>query len=95
MHMARKRGVSRMRVEYKSEFKSYVVHDLSDHEVYYLGVMNTPEWVISGVAVLSLVEPETEVEGVGFFYAPGVFYLDIKSSIPIEHRRYINEQQSE
>ena len=87
MAMARKQGVMRMRIEYKPDQDSYVVHDLSDNAVYYLSVEHVPEWARDSMALLSLVDPESTVDGVGFFYAPGVFYIDIKSAIPEEHRR--------
>ena len=84
----------RMRIEYKPESGSYIVHDLSDNEVYYLSSEDVPEWAKTSMALLSMVEPETEVEGVGFFYAQGVFYLDIKTPIPQCNRRPMNAKQS-
>ena len=84
----------RMRIEYKPESSSYLVHDLSDNEVYYLSSEDVPEWAKTNMALLSMVEPETEIDGVGFFYTQGVFYLDIKTSIPQCNRRPMNAKQS-
>ena len=92
--MARTIKNPRMRIEYKPESGSYLVHDLSDNEVYYLSSEDVPEWAKTSMALLSMVEPETEVEGVGFFYAQGVFYLDIKTPIPQCNRRPMNAKQS-
>lgn len=77
----------RMRVEYKRTSKQFLVHDMSDNVVYYVKPEHLPEWAKDGMALLQLLTPESEIEDVGFFYAPGIYYLDIKSSVPMEHRR--------
>lgn len=89
MVAARKKGLMRMRIEYKPDQDSYLIHDLQENGVYYLSIEHLPEWAKEAMALLSILEPESTAEGVGFFYAPGVFYVDVKADIPEEHRRYL------
>lgn len=81
-----KRSSARMRIEFVPIRQKYRVHDLSENKSYTLDPANIPEWVKESMALLSLVEPQTDVAGVGFFYDKGIFYLDIKSAIPKDIR---------
>lgn len=86
----RKNIKSRMRVEFKPEQEAYIVHDLSDNEVYYLTEDQLPEWAKESMSLLHLLPPESELDDVGFFYAPGIYYLEIKTAVPSGHRRKLS-----
>lgn len=89
----RKNIKSRMRVEFKPEQGAYIVHDLSDNEVYYLTEVNLPDWAKESMSLLHLLPPESELDDVGFFYAPGIYYLEIKTAVPSGHRRKLSAGQ--
>ena len=90
--MAQKRqGIkSRMRVEYKKEQRAYIIHDLSDNEVYFLDEDQLPEWARESMSLLHLLPVESELDGVGFYYAPGIYYLEIKTAVPSGCRRKLD-----
>lgn len=90
MVRSRKNINSRMRVEFKPEQEAYIVHDLSDNEVYYLAEVNLPDWAKESMSLLHLLPPESELDDVGFFYAPGIYYLEIKTAVPSGHRRKLS-----
>ena len=81
---------SRMRVEYKKEQRAYIIHDLSDNEVYFLDEDQLPEWARESMALLHLLPVESELDGVGFYYAPGIYYLEIKTAVPSGYRRKLD-----
>lgn len=92
--VAKKQSIkSRMRVEYKKEQNAYLIHDLSDNEVYYLTEENLPEWARESMALLHLLPPESEMDDVGFYYAPGIYYLEIKTAVPSGYRRKMSAGQ--
>lgn len=95
MAMVRKKQSikARMRVEYKPGESAYLVHDLSDNEVYYVTEEELPEWARESMSLLHLLPPESELDDVGFFYAPGIYYLEIKTAVPSEHRRKLSAKQ--
>lgn len=76
----RKRANARMRAQLKDG--RCMIHDLSENRTYYLQPESIPEWMKESMALLSLVAPQTDVDGLGFFYGDDIFYLDIKSAIP-------------
>jgi len=91
----KKRSIkSRMRVEFKPEQEAYIVHDLSDNEVYYLTEDQLPDWAKESMSLLHLLPPESELDDVGFFYAPGIYYLEIKTAVPSGHRRKLSAGQN-
>ena len=91
MMVAKKQSIkSRMRVEYKQEQKAYIIHDLSDNEVYYLDEDHLPEWARESMSLLHLLPVESELDGVGFYYAPGIYYLEIKTAVPSGYRRKLD-----
>lgn len=95
MAMARKKQSikARIRVEYRQGESAYLVHDLSDNEVYYVTEEELPEWARESMSLLHLLPPGSELDDVGFFYAPGIYYLEIKTAVPSEHRRKLRAEQ--
>lgn len=93
MERKKKSIKARMRVEYKPGESAYLVHDLSDNEVYYVTEEELPEWARESMSLLHLLPPESELDDVGFFYAPGIYYLEIKTAVPSEHRRKLSAKQ--
>lgn len=93
MERKKKSIKARMRVEYRQGEDAYLVHDLSDNEVYYVTEEELPEWARESMSLLHLLPPESELDDVGFFYAPGIYYLEIKTAVPSEHRRKLSAKQ--
>ena len=75
-----------MRVEKIDNSTKYIVHDIEQSLMYYIEQENLPDWMRLGVALLSIVDPEVELDKIGYMYKQGVYYLEVRGDVPEEIR---------
>ena len=75
-----------MRVEKIDNSTKYIVHDIEQSLMFYIEQENLPDWMRLGVALLSIVDEEVELDKIGYMYKQGVYYLEVRGDVPEEIR---------
>lgn len=75
-----------MRVEKIDNSTKYIVHDIEQSLMFYIEQENLPDWMRLGIALLSIVDEEVELDKIGYMYKQGVYYLEVRGDVPEEIR---------